>query len=52
MIKTSRNMKTYNQTYNKITKIGTGAFGCVYKVHHISDENRLYAMKKYYLDHV
>ncbi len=45
-------MKTYNQTYIKIEKIGQGAFGCVYKVQHIEDENRLFAMKKYYLDHV
>ena len=45
-------MKTYNQIYNKLEKIGDGAFGCVYKVNHIDDESRLFAMKKYYLDHV
>jgi hypothetical protein len=52
MIKTSKNMKAYNQTYNKIEKKGGGTFGIVYKIHPINDENTLYAMKKYYLDHV
>jgi serine/threonine protein kinase len=48
-----KNEPIYNSKYQKIKKIGNGAFGCVYKVKDISSDNgRFYAMKKFYLDNV
>ena len=41
------------QNYEKICKIGYGAFGCVYKVQvKNEEETKIYALKKFFLDSV
>ena len=44
--------KIYNNKYKKVSKIGGGSFGCVYLVKDITDNDKLYAMKKFYLDNI
>jgi len=43
--------KENSKKYEKISKIGYGAFGCVYKVKSIQD-GKFYALKKFFLDNV
>jgi len=43
--------KLYNNKYVKVSKIGGGSFGAVYLVKE-KDTNKVYAMKKFYLDNL
>ena len=43
--------KLYNNKYIKVSKIGGGSFGAVYLVKE-KDTNKVYAMKKFYLDNL
>ena len=43
--------KIYNNKYIKISKIGGGSFGAVYLVKE-KETDKLFAMKKYYLDNL
>ena len=43
--------KLYNNKYRKVSKIGGGSFGAVYLVKE-KDTDKLYAMKKFYLDNL
>ena len=43
--------KLYNNKYIKVSKIGGGSFGAVYLVKE-KETNKLYAMKKFYLDNL
>ena len=43
--------KIYNDKYVKVSKIGGGSFGAVYLVKD-KETNKLYAMKKFYLDNL
>ena len=55
-----KELTLYNEKYKKVKLLGKGAFGTVYMVEEIQEnkedileiDNKIYSMKKFYLDNV